>query len=134
MQKSRLTWVATLDRVQSQIDVAAANLITRCEEINDDEDSEEGFDMKDVKSKAKALHQKLAILDRRLVQELDDGLNAQTPEARAEALKVARATVEEYAGVVKDNKFLEKLDKSGFPKAKLKETLDAVLKNLAANL
>ncbi len=134
MQRSRLLWETTLKRVQSQLDTAVANIIARCRQFNDDEESEVGYDPADVETKARQLHRRFDRLDRRLIDTLDKGLNAQDDDTRSTHRKEARALIDEYTKFVAGDEFLTALDESGFTQAKLRDTVNTVLQNLATRL
>jgi hypothetical protein len=124
-QQTRLTWDSTRKQVQVDLRKLEEAILAQCKDQPDLQQIAEG---------TKNLYNILEHLDERLMDKLDDALNAATPEARAELHEEARTIVDEYMDYVKGEELFEDIDDNGFVAVEIASTLNASLGTMAKQL
>jgi len=76
----------------------------------------------------------LTVLDERLLDKLDEALNADPPEQRASHQAAARKIIEEYTAYVNSNALLADIDDNGLVDVKVRATLVQALELLSSKL
>ena len=124
-QQTRLSWDTTRKQVQAELKKLEDSVLA---ETKGEPDSEQ------IAQNSKVLYSVLDRLDERLIDKLDDALNASTPEARAGFNQDARKIVGEYIAYVKSDELLRDIDDNGFVDIKLSSMLTERLNAMAAQL
>jgi len=127
MQKSRLLWDSARKRINSEVKSLKKAVE---DEYGDDPEVTKIFDG------LGELDEMLVKLDERLIDTLDDLLNATDPEKRAELLEDAKEQISDYIAYTQASKLVQALD-GDTPlgmKLSIGSTLNATLKALQANL
>jgi hypothetical protein len=91
-------------------------------------------DLTDLKTKSQKLYTILDKLDERLIDTLDDALNAKTKELRQEKHGQAVTILKQYQDIVKSDPFLAVIDDNGFASTSVKQTFVTVLADLSSKL
>ncbi|HSI56714.1 MAG TPA: hypothetical protein VLA16_04105 [Ideonella sp.] len=133
LQKSRLAWDGLRKRVQGQLKGLERTMIDRVREHNASPNADFGYDEGAVASGVRELYGVLDKLDGRLIDILDDALNADGEERRrlqARALEL----VAEYRQVVDTDSMISKIDDNGFFDTSIRSDAQRTLDQLAAQL
>lgn len=123
--QSRLAWDQTRKKVQAELRKLEASILDICKDEPD---------FGEIASGTKDLFELMEVLDERLIDTLDEALNAEDPEARKELHDEAREIVAEYLEFVKENELLQEIDSNGFVDVAIHSTLTATLGVLSRRL
>ncbi|MDY0746206.1 hypothetical protein SNE35_16935 [Paucibacter sp. R3-3] len=123
--QTRLAWDQTRKAVQADLRKLEAEILARCKDESDFADIEVG---------AKTLYEMLDVLDERLIDKLDEALNAATPQARQQLHLQAREIVDEYLEFVETDELVADIDANGFVDTAVRSTLTARLHDMAGRL
>ncbi len=128
LQQARLLWIETRQHLQSELTKLTNAIVGK---------SKNEPDFKEIEAKSPALFKMLDTLDTRLIQELDDALNAQNIPERVKFQFRAQDVIEEYIEFVESEDIFEAIDNNGFETvniaARLNQTLDSLSKALGAH-
>jgi len=123
--QTRLAWDQTRKAVQADLRKLEAEILARCKDESDFADIEVG---------AKTLYEMLDVLDERLIDKLDEALNAATPQARQQLHLQAREIVDEYLEFVETDELVADIDANGFVDTAVRATLTTRLNDMAGRL
>ena len=123
--QSRLVWDQTRKKVQAELRKLEASILDVCKEEPD-------FD--DIASGTRDLFEMLEVLDERLIDTLDEALNAEDPQERKALHAEAREIVDEYLEFVREDELLQDIDSNGFIDVAIHSTLTATLGVLSRRL
>jgi hypothetical protein len=125
-QKSRLDWDSTRKAVQAELQKLEQSILAA---------SKAEPDADEIAAGTKNLYTMLDTLDTRLIDKLDDALNAEKPEQRAKLQDEAYDIVAEYRDFVDSDPLLQEIDqKNGFTQVAIKSRLVATLDDLGSRL
>jgi hypothetical protein len=129
LQQCRYLWETTRKKLHEKLQGLAASVETECQ--NPDE-----YDLADVKKKLKVelIDHVMDRLDKRLIDVLDQALNAEKREVRSAFEKQAVQLVAEYLEFVDTNPLVAQIDDNGLIDTKIKPTLTSVLGELSNRL
>jgi hypothetical protein len=122
--QARLDWDKTRQFVQSELRKLEASILA-------DSSEEEDFDA--ISGGTSNLYQVLDVLDERLIDKLDEALNAEG-EKRRTFNGEAIALIKEYQDFVDSEPLMQDIDDSGFIDLKIRSTLTAQLKRMSDTL
>jgi len=122
---SRLLWAQTRDKIRAELRRLEAEVLAECKDEPDFED---------IKANSGVLYSLLDHLDERLIDKLDDALNARNAEERRKLNEEALEIVNEYLEFVRDSELLHDIDDNGFLAVPVKSLLDERLADLADRL
>ena len=134
LQKSRLEWDQTRKAVTTELQGLEKAIVAACQAVNDDPDDEDEIDMSELAAKTKELYNIMTKLDERLIDKLDEALNAAAPAQRDQKQKEAAAIIKEYQTTVDSDPLVAAIDQSGFLNTTIKQRFTNVLKDLASKL
>jgi hypothetical protein len=118
LQQVRLAWDQTRKQIQVDLKTLEASILAACEE--DEEVESEDVDVG-------VLQTVLDGLDNRLIDKLDEALNAADPAQRAKLNQEAKGIAAEYSAFISGNALMIDIDDSGFtPVAIRKSAVDAL--------
>jgi hypothetical protein len=123
--QSRLIWDSTRKQVQSELQKLEKEILAECEEEPDFET---------IASNSKILYTVLDFLDERLIDKLDEALNADTPEKRSALHTEARNIIDEYVDYVAGDELLHDIDDNGFLDIRIRDTVSSQLEAISRNL
>ncbi len=132
LQKSRLSWVNLRSLIQSQLQELEAVILQTVRAHNADETAEDEFDEAAVASGVKDLSAKLGALDERLIDKLDEALNAQTDDVRRARHAEAAVIIKEYQAFAASSETLATVDLNGFTQSSIQSAVQSTLAELAA--
>ena len=124
-QQSRLAWDETRKQIQAELRKLESSVLS---EAKGEPDFEE------IARNSKLLYTVLDYLDERLMDKLDDALNAATPEARTGFTQEAREIVDEYIDYVKSDELLRDIDDNGFVDIRIGPMVTERLTTMGAQL
>lgn len=133
LQKSRLAWDATRKAIQAQIQALERAIIDAVDKHNADEGSEDEYDEGELVKGLPKLYEVLNTFDTRLIDKLDDALNA-SGDQRLTLQQEASGIVSEYRASLAADTTLPLIDKSGFLPNAIRPILDKTLTVLATQL
>jgi hypothetical protein len=125
LQQSRLAWDTTRKQVQADLKELEASILAACEE-----DEEVGAKAVDVS----VLHTVLDGLDNRLIDKLDEALNAADPAQRSKLNQEAKTIAGEYVAFINGNALMADIDDSGFKPVSIRKGSLATLAQLSSKL
>lgn len=117
--QSRLVWDQTRKKIQAEL----RKLETAILDV-----SKEEPDYAEIAAGTKNLYLMLNVLDERLMDKLDEALNASDAAARQALHNEAREIVGEYVDFVEGDELLQDIDDNGFTAVAVKSSLTASLK------
>jgi len=123
--QSRLIWDTTRKQVQAELQKLEKTILAECEEEPD---------FKTIASNSKILYTVLDFLDERLIDKLDEALNADTPEKRTALHNEARDIIDEYVDYVAADELLHDIDDNGFLDIRIRDTVSSQLETISRNL
>ncbi len=123
--QTRLAWDQARKAVQADLRKLEAEILARCKDESDFADIQDG---------AKTLYEMLDVLDERLIDKLDEALNATTPQARQKFHLQAREIVDEYLEFVETDELVADIDANGFVDTAVRSTLTTRLHDMAGRL
>jgi hypothetical protein len=124
-QQTRLAWDATRKTIQAEVKKLEDSILASCKE-----DEEVGIDGVDLTSLSSILER----LDSRLIDKLDEALNAQDPAERQRVHLQAKNIVTEYMAFVNDSPLMADIDDSGFTPVAVRKTALSALTLLSSKL
>jgi hypothetical protein len=133
LQKSRLAYDGLRKSVQDQLRELEQGVLAAVRAHNRDEAREDEFDEADVASSVKQVYAILDQLDERLIDKLDEALNANEQERdlrHAEAMGI----VKEYLRFVAADPMLKEIDENGFTKTTIRASVVKTLTDLATQI
>lgn len=133
LQKSRLAWDGLRKQLGVQLGTLERSILDAVRAHNAEQESEETFDEGEVASGTQRLHALLDSLDERLIDKLDEALNAAGAE-RTSLQQEAAAIVREYQAFVDSNALIASIDGSGFTPTTIRADAQRTLAELAAAL
>jgi hypothetical protein len=133
LQKSRLAWDGLRKTVQQQLKDLEGALRTAVAQYNEEESAEDQFEEGDISEGVRALHGVLDRLDTRLIDKLDQALNAEG-DRRAALHAEAAALVKEYQTYVDSDPLIAQIDNNGFIATTIRQQSVKTLAELAQQL
>jgi len=129
LQQSRNLWDMARKKLHARLQGVAAAVQKECQ-------NEEEYDQADVKTKLKVglIDALMNRLDTRLIDVLDQALNAENPDKRSAFEKQAIQLVAEYLAFVDTNPLVYEIDESGLIDKPIKPTMTNVLTELSNRL
>jgi hypothetical protein len=132
--QSRLLWDATRKKVQSELQTVEQAILQACKKHNENPNKEYEIDLSELATKTKGLYEILDKLDHRLIDKLDEALNAAEPAKRDALHKEAEGLVKEYMLFVASDPRMAIIDKNGFTSSTIRHEVSEALKLLATRL
>jgi hypothetical protein len=132
--QTRLVWDATRKKVQTELEALAQAIRTTCRQWNEDPNFEDEVDPNELEAGLKNLNRILDKLDTRLIDKLDEALNAADPAQRQAKHVEAKGLVQEYLAFVNTDPLLAEIDDNGFTATKVRATVLAALTALSSKL
>jgi hypothetical protein len=123
--QSRLLWDTTRKQVQEELHKLEATLL---QETADEPDAAT------IAANSKILYTILDFLDERLIDKLDEALNAKTPEDRRKLQTEARDIIDEYIDYMNSDDLLHDIDDNGFVDMQIQATVFEQLNTIGSNL
>jgi hypothetical protein len=123
--KTRLAWDTTRKKVQAELRKLEQAILAQCAAFPDAKEIAEG---------ARNLYRILDYLDERLIDKLDEMLNAQSPADSRRLHAEAREIVDEYIDYVKSEELFADIDDNGFVPVAITSALNAALGAMARQL
>jgi uncharacterized protein YpiB (UPF0302 family) len=87
-----------------------------------------------IAANSKILYSILDFLDERLIEKLDEALNAKTPEDRRKLQTEARDIIDEYIDYMDSDDLLHDIDDNGFVDMQIQATVSGQLNAIGSNL
>jgi hypothetical protein len=131
LQKSRLAYDSLRKSVQHQLQQLEKSILDGVQSHNADESTEDEFEEGEVAAGVKQLYSILQQLDERLIDKLDEALNAASDAERQARHKEAGKIVLEYQAFAAGDPMLATIDENGFTKTTIREAVASTLKDLA---
>ena len=132
--QSRLVWDATRKKMQADLKALEQSIRETCRRWNDDPDGDDEIDLGELEGGLKKLPALLEALDTRLIDKLDEALNAADADARQARHQEAKAIVAEYLAFVNGDRLLARIDDNGFLPSKVRANVQTALTTLAGKL
>jgi hypothetical protein len=133
LQTSRLDWDGLRKRVQQQLQALEAALLKAVQTHNADESLEDEYDEAGVATNVRKIYGLLDKLDERLIDKLDEALNASG--AQRDALNAqAAGIVKEYQAFVDADPLIAEIDSNGFISTSIRGEVQRTLTKLASQL
>jgi hypothetical protein len=123
LQQTRLAWDQTRKTIQAELQKLEKSILTTCKADADIGPIDVGI-----------LHSILRRLDTRLIDKLDQALNAADPGKRAALNLEAKGIVNEYLAFVNESPLMADIDDSGFVPVAIRTTAVAALNLLSSKL
>ncbi|MCP4043198.1 MAG: hypothetical protein GY731_14785, partial [Gammaproteobacteria bacterium] len=125
MQKSRLAWDGARKTVAAELRKLEQAILEACREEPDFEE---------IANRTQQLYRILDTLDERLLDKLDDALNAQEQELRSSIHREAQGLIREYLTFVDSDPLILEVDTNPFTPVAVKKTMTATLSKLSVAL
>jgi hypothetical protein len=125
LQRTRLEWDKTRKTIQAEIKKLEDSILSSA--ASDEEVGADGVDLS-------SLNNILDRLDTRLIDKLDEALNAEDPAQRQQYNLQAKSIIGEYMTFVNSNALMADIDESGFTPVAVRKTAVEALTNLSSNL
>ena len=132
LQKSRLAWDNLRKRIQKDLEALEQSILSEVRLHNQEEGAEELYDETQLTGSVKRLYSILDGLDGRLVQTLDEALNAQEPSERQRRHVAAAEIIKEYQKFVSTDRMLAEIDNNGFLETNIRDSVTRTLTQLSA--
>jgi len=132
LQKSRLSYNGLRNSVQGQLRELEQSILSAVRAHNSDEAREDEFDEADVAASVKQVYSLLDRLDARLIDKLDEALNAKEEALRQSRHAEAAGIIAEYQAFVQSDPMLKEIDDNGFIKTTIRASVAKTLDELAA--
>lgn len=129
--QTRLAWDQTRKKIQADLQNLEKSILAVC---LDAELDEKELDFSTLAADTKSLYTILDKLDERLIDKLDDALNAATPEKRSKHQAQAAKIVKEYLAFVEGDELMQAIDNNGFAPIAVRKTAQSALQLLASKL
>lgn len=123
--QTRLVWDQTRKKVQAELRRLEASILDVCKDEPD---------FAEIAAGTKNLYTVLEYLDERLMDKLDEALNAATPADRQARHDEAREIVEEYVDFVESEDLMRDIDDNGFVGVAIASTLTTSLNAIGQRL
>jgi hypothetical protein len=127
LQRSRLDWDSARKRLHAQLQDVAGAVMEECEDPDE-------YDQVEVQEKVKTLDTLMERLDTRLIDVLDQALNAEDVGQRGGFEKQAAGIIREYLTIVNTDPMVAAIDDSGLVSEPIKTSMTKVLSDLAGRL
>src|SRR5438105_4116377 len=131
LQKSRLAYDGLRIAVQGQLRDLEQSILAAVRAHNGDDTREDEFDEADVAASVKQVYALLDGLDARLIDKLDEALNAKEDERDSRHAEAANI-IQEYQAFVAADPMLKEIDDNGFTKTTIRASVVKTLGELAA--
>ena len=125
--QTRLAWDQTRKKIQSELQKLETAILEGCADQDD-------FDAAGVAAGTKSLYTILDKLDTRLIDKLDEALNAEDAGKRSQLQAEAGKIVQEYLAFVNSDALMAEIDANGFTPVAVRQSAVAALKLLASKL
>ena len=125
LMQARLKWDSTRKRVQAELQAQENAVLADCTDEPD-------FDT--IKGNAKILYTVLDYLDARLIDKLDEVLNAEAGPVRKKLTDEAREIINEYTDYIGSDRLLHDIDDNGFVDLAIVPTVTQALQAIDAQL
>ena len=125
LQQVRLAWDQTRKQIQVDLKTLEGSILAACEE--DEEVESEDVDVA-------VLQTVLDGLDNRLIDKLDEALNAADPAQRAKLNQEAKGIAAEYSAFINGNALMADIDDSGFTPVAIRKSAVGALTLLSSKL
>jgi hypothetical protein len=123
--KARLIWDQTRKHVQAELQKLERSVLSECADEPD-------FDV--ISANSKILYTILNYLDERLIDKLDEALNAEPGPERIARQNEAREIIDEYKDYIRTDDLLSDIDDNGFVDIDILPTLTTQLDDMARQL
>lgn len=123
--QARLAWDQTRKKIQSDLRKLEAAILAQCEAEPD---------AADIAAGTKNLYSLLESLDERLIDKLDEALNAPDAAQRLALHTQARNVVDEYLAFVARDPLMQDIDNNGFASTSILSSVSASLKLISTRL
>jgi len=124
-QQTRLEWDTTRKQVRAELQKLEAKIVADCQGESD---------IADIQAGTKNLYTLLEVLDERLIDKLDEALNATEAAQRQRLHLQAREIVDEYIEFIDTDDLVADIDSNGFVDVAVRSTLTRTLNALASKL
>lgn len=131
LQKSRLAWDGLRKTVRAQLEQIEQSVIAGVRAHNADETAEDEFEEGEVGAAVKTLYTILGEHDQRLLDKLDEALNAKSDEQRRGFHQEAGGIIKEYQSFVASDATLAMIDENGFTNSTIRTAVADALNGLA---
>src|SRR6185437_9358365 len=126
LQKSRLVWESTRKSIQTQLKELEGAVLNAVRKHNEDESTEDEYEEGEVTQSIPTLHTLLEKYDTRLIDKLDEALNA-GPDQRPALQQQAAGIIKEYQTILAGDTNLALVDSSGLLPAAIKPIVEKTL-------
>ena len=133
IQAARLTWVKARTKVQAELEALGSAIRQAVEAHNTDQAADVYYEPTELDQGVKGLFRILDRLDTRLIDKLDEALNAEGQKRQALNLE-ARTIVREYRNFLENDALIKKIDQNPFLKCSIRSEVDEALGILASKL
>lgn len=133
LQQSRLVWDALRKKIQGQLQTLEKTVLDEIRAHNADEANQEGYDESEVAGRLRQLWRILERLDARLIDKLDQALNASGAERQRLNAEAAQL-VAEYQAYVEADAQIAEVDANGFLETSIRADAQRTLAQLASRL
>ena len=133
LQKCRLAWDNARKQVQSELQNLEKIIVDKFKAHNSDDNNEVKYDITEVAANTKNLYTILDKLDNRLIDKLDEALNAE-PDDRKVLQQDAKQIIVEYQEFVKTDSLMVGIDDNPFLKGSIRKDVERVLSSLESML
>jgi len=123
--QSRLIWDQTRKQIQSELQKLEQTVLAECKNEPD---------FATISGNSKILYTILDFLDERLIDKLDEALNAKDPADRKARQNEAREIINEYVDYIAADELLHDIDDNGFIDIAIAATLNQQLGNIDRQL
>jgi hypothetical protein len=134
MQQARLRWDDTRKKVHDELVRLEQAIMDQCVAFNNRPGATTKVNLSDLKTQSQRLYTILDHLDERLIDKLDEALNAQTTDLRQEKNDEAIKIIQNYQTFVNGDPFIGVIDDNGFTPTRIKQTFATVLTDLSSML
>ncbi len=124
-RRPRLIWDNARNTIQQEMRNLERSILDQCADHPELAQIAEG---------TKGLYKRLEFLDKRLIDKLDEALNAKTAEARDALHQQAREIVQAYTDYVQGEPLFSDIDDNGFAPVTIASTLKSSLADMARQL
>lgn len=133
-QQIRLTWEAARKRLQEELTMVISAIQTAVQKHNAEPDVEEIIDADELQRGLQKMQGILERLDTRLLDKLDEALNATDLPTRQKKHREAKGIVNEYLEFIGQDQIMAKIDENGFAVTKVRAVVEGALKTMAGKL
>ncbi len=134
LQKSRIAWDTTRKAIQAQLKALERAVVDAVRKHNEDETAEDEYDEGELtQGGIPKLYKLLDKYDSRLIEKLDEALNAE-PDQRPALQQEAAGIIKEYQMILSGDTNLAMVDSSGFLPTPIRPIVEKTLSVLATQL